>query len=52
MNSGVLKRKIDYKSIEFLKGTDVPEGVDHCGLYIGDNKVIHASENHRLDCDR
>jgi len=35
--------KIHHKTLEFLPGTDVPEGVDHCGLYIGDGKVIHAT---------
>ncbi len=28
---------------EFLPGTEVAEGVDHNGLYLGDGKVIHAS---------
>lgn len=28
---------------EFMSGTEVPEGVDHCGLYLGSDKVIHAS---------
>ncbi|MEK7460466.1 MAG: phenylalanine--tRNA ligase beta subunit-related protein [Patescibacteria group bacterium] len=40
-NSGV--DKIHYESIEWMKGTKVPEGVDHVGLYLGDGKVIHAS---------
>ncbi|MFA5935100.1 MAG: phenylalanine--tRNA ligase beta subunit-related protein [Candidatus Paceibacterota bacterium] len=35
--------KIHTKTIEFLPGTDVPEGVDHCGLYLGNNKIIHAT---------
>ena len=44
-NTGDLKRKIDYKSIEFLPGTEVKGGVDHCGIYIGDGKIIHSSES-------
>jgi phenylalanyl-tRNA synthetase beta subunit len=44
-NTGDLKRKIDYKSVEFLPGTEVKEGVDHCGMYLGDGKVIHCSES-------
>jgi len=35
--------KIHTKTIEFLPGTDVSEGVDHCGLYLGNNKIIHAT---------
>lgn len=38
------KRKIDYKSIEFVKGTEVPHGVDHVGIYLGDGRVVHATE--------
>lgn len=40
-NSG--EGKIYNETIEFLPGTKVEEGVDHVGLYLGDNKVIHAS---------
>jgi phenylalanyl-tRNA synthetase beta subunit len=35
--------KIHTKTLEFLPGMDVPEGVDHCGLYLGSNKIIHAT---------
>lgn len=35
--------KIYYETVEFIKGTKVPEGVDHCGLYLGNGKVIHAT---------
>ena len=31
------------QSFEFLPGTNVPEGVSHNGIYIGDGMVIHAS---------
>ncbi|MFA6797270.1 MAG: phenylalanine--tRNA ligase beta subunit-related protein [Candidatus Paceibacterota bacterium] len=45
VNTGDLKRKIDYQSIEFLPGTKVESGVDHCGLYIDNNKIIHCTES-------
>lgn len=36
--------KIYFKSIEFMKGTKVPdEGIDHMAIYIGDDKVLHAT---------
>jgi phenylalanyl-tRNA synthetase beta subunit len=35
--------KIYYKTVEWLAGTSVPEGVDHCGLYLGEGNVIHAT---------
>ena len=40
-NSGT--DNIYYESKEWMKGTKVPEGVDHVGLYLGDGKLIHAS---------
>lgn len=43
-NSG--EGMIRYESEEFLRGTKVPEGIDHIGMYIGDNKVIHATKIH------
>lgn len=35
---------IRYESVGFLRGTKVPEGIDHVAMYIGDNKVIHATK--------
>ena len=35
--------QIHHKTIIFMPGTDVPTGVSHCGLYLGEGKVIHAS---------
>ncbi len=35
--------KIYYESIEWRKGTKVPEGVDHVGIYLEDGKVLHSS---------
>lgn len=34
---------IYYKSIEWMKDLEIPEGVDHVGLYLGEDKIIHAS---------
>ncbi|MBP6949200.1 MAG: C40 family peptidase [Candidatus Pacebacteria bacterium] len=41
-NSG--EGKIRYESVEFLRGTKVPEGVDHVAMYIGDNTILHATK--------
>ncbi len=30
------------KSLEFLRGTEFSQGIDHVGMYIGDGKVLHA----------
>ncbi|MFA5838366.1 MAG: phenylalanine--tRNA ligase beta subunit-related protein [Candidatus Paceibacterota bacterium] len=35
--------KIHYETVDFIKGTKVKEGVDHCGLCLGDGKVLHTS---------
>lgn len=42
-NTGIQDKKIDYKTLEFVSGTEVHHGVDHVGIYIGDGKVIHAT---------
>ena len=34
--------RIYTESIEWQKGTSVPQGVDHVGIYIGEGKVLHA----------
>jgi phenylalanyl-tRNA synthetase beta subunit len=36
---------IYFETIEFLKGTKIPEGVDHCGIFLGNGKVIHATKD-------
>ncbi|MDE2071330.1 MAG: C40 family peptidase [Patescibacteria group bacterium] len=36
--------KIRYESVQYLRGTKVPQGVDHVGLYLGGGKVIHATK--------
>ncbi|MCR4330439.1 MAG: phenylalanine--tRNA ligase beta subunit-related protein [Patescibacteria group bacterium] len=42
-NTGV--GKIYYETVGFMRGTKIPQGVDHCGLYMGDGKVIHATRH-------
>lgn len=37
------KEKNHYKSVEFMAGKIVEKGVSHCGIYLGDGKIIHAS---------
>lgn len=37
---------IRYESVEFLRGTFVPDGIDHVGLYLDNNKVLHATKVH------
>ena len=32
------------ESVEFLRGTLVPEGVDHVALYVGNGEVLHATK--------
>jgi phenylalanyl-tRNA synthetase beta subunit len=34
--------KIWYKTVDFLRGREVPEGVSHVGMYIGDGMLLHA----------
>lgn len=42
--------EIYYETREYIPGTEIPGGVDHCGIYLGDGKVIHASRhNHAED---
>jgi phenylalanyl-tRNA synthetase beta subunit len=42
---GGIKRLPQTKTIEYAKGTPVPEpGIDHVGIYAGDGEVIHATE--------
>jgi peptidoglycan endopeptidase LytE len=39
----VKEEAIRTETLEFKPGTKVPEGVDHVGMYMGNNKIIHAS---------
>lgn len=36
--------KIRFESVEFLRGTHVPPGVDHVGMYLGNGDVLHATK--------
>ncbi len=36
--------KIRYESVDFLRGTKVDAGIDHVGIYVGDDKVLHATK--------
>lgn len=42
-NSG--QGKIHTVSVLCMPGTEVPFGVDHVGLYVGDGKVLHATRS-------
>ena len=35
---------IRYESVEFMRGTKVPVGIDHVGMYVGDDMVLHATK--------
>jgi phenylalanyl-tRNA synthetase beta subunit len=35
---------IRYESVEFLRGTHVPEGVDHVGVYLENGNILHATK--------
>lgn len=36
---------IRYETVEWQPGTKVPEGVDHVGLYLGEDQILHASKS-------
>ncbi|MEW5908105.1 MAG: phenylalanine--tRNA ligase beta subunit-related protein [Patescibacteria group bacterium] len=42
--SNTKKGKIHYQSKNFMKGQKIKEGIDHCGIYLGKGKVIHATK--------
>jgi phenylalanyl-tRNA synthetase beta subunit len=45
-NSGQeISTPIRYESVEFLRGTKVPEGVDHIAMFVGNNTVVHATRS-------
>lgn len=43
-NTGTLEHGIHFETKEFLPGTKISSGVDHVGIYCGDNEIIHATE--------
>ena len=38
--------KIYYGTVEYHPGTKISEGVDHVGMYVGNNEVLHATKRH------
>ena len=44
-NSGI--GMIRTETVEYNPGTKVPEGVDHVGMYLGENKVLHATKKYQ-----
>ena len=48
-NTGVLINIIHHESIEWMPGTQVPSGVDHVGLYLGDGNILHASGSVKIE---
>ena len=44
VSSNTGEGKIFFETVEFLPKTEVAEGIDHCGIYLGDGKVIHSTE--------
>lgn len=48
--SQVLEKEVEeqavrYSSVEWMPGTEVPLGVDHVGIYVGDGKIVHATSS-------
>jgi len=44
-NSG----KIHNETVEFMKGEKIEKGINHCGIYLGDGRIIHASGSTNVD---
>jgi len=43
VNPEVMEHGVYTETKEFLPGTKIESGVDHVGIYLGDNKIIHAT---------
>lgn len=43
LNKEIKEEAIRTETLEFMPGTKVPQGVDHVGIYMGHDDVIHAS---------
>lgn len=41
---------VRYESVDFMSGTSVEEGIDHVGMYIGDECVLHISQASNTLC--
>ncbi|MDO8492183.1 MAG: phenylalanine--tRNA ligase beta subunit-related protein [bacterium] len=37
--------KIYFETVEYMKGKKVPDGIDHVGIYVGNNEVLHATRS-------
>jgi len=37
--------EIHYESKDFMKGLKEKKGIDHCGIYLGNGKIIHAAKS-------
>ncbi|HMO78926.1 MAG TPA: phenylalanine--tRNA ligase beta subunit-related protein [Candidatus Paceibacterota bacterium] len=46
-NTGDLKNAIHFKTKEFLPETEIKTGIDHVGIYLGDDKIIHSSSHNK-----
>jgi phenylalanyl-tRNA synthetase beta subunit len=48
-NTGIEKSEngIHFESREWMKGTKVPGGIDHVGIWTGEGYILHASSSHR-----
>ncbi|KND49075.1 MAG: NLP/P60 family protein [Parcubacteria bacterium C7867-005] len=47
----VKEEAIRTETLEFMPGTKVPEGIDHVGIYIGENMVIHSGGKNGGVCE-
>jgi phenylalanyl-tRNA synthetase beta subunit len=43
-----IQNVVHKRTLEHMPGTHVDEGVDHCGLYIGDGNIVHTSSNNKV----
>ena len=45
LGKDILEVPVRYESVEWMPGTEVKEGVDHVGIYMGDGYVAHATSS-------
>ncbi len=41
--SNTKEGNVHTKTVNYMPGTDVAEGIDHVGVYVGDGEVLHAT---------
>lgn len=46
-NTGDLKNSIYTETVELLPGTKIPDGIDHVGIYLGNDEIIHTSSHNK-----